>query len=105
VKKAEYVELITMIESFFPGRFKNDEMTGKTWWEILKEYDFDFCKKNLIKYVQVGEWPPTIANLIAGHKDTSRPYADSLAQTLDKPRNIADTIADIERRTGMKVKL
>ena len=103
MKKAEFVELISMIESFFPGRFKNDEMTGKAWWEVLKEYEFEFCKRNLTKYVQVGEWPPTIANLVAGHKDVSRPSSGRLVDNLDNKQTPEQIIADIERRTGKKV--
>lgn len=105
MKKPEMIELLTMIENFYPGRFKCDDFTASTWWEVLKEYDFVFCKKNLIKHVQDGEWPPTIANLIKGHRDTSRTYSDQLADNIDRKMTAEEQIADIERRTGMKVKL
>lgn len=103
MKKAEFVELITMIESFYPGRFKNDEVTAKNWWEILKDYEFALCKKNLTKHVQVGEWPPAIANLITGHKDSSRPYDQDLVETIEKVKPYEEIIKEIEQRTGRKV--
>jgi hypothetical protein len=99
------IDLLTTIENFYPGRFKCDDFTASTWWEVLKEYDFDFCKKNLAKHVQVSEWTPTIANLVAGHRDMSRPSSDRLVDNIDRKMTPEQVIADIERRTGMKVKL
>lgn len=103
MKKKEFVELIEMIESFYTARFKNNEVTAVAWWEVLKDYDFELCKKNLIKHVQVSEWPPAISNLIAGHQDTSRVYAGSLVERVETVKPIEEYIEEIEKRTGAKV--
>jgi hypothetical protein len=103
MKKPELIKLLTMIENFYPGRFKCDDFTAETWWEVLKDYDFDFCMKNLQKHVQVGEWPPAIANLLKGHRDMSRTYSDPLMDNIERKMTPEETIADIERRTGRKV--
>jgi hypothetical protein len=54
--------------------------------------------------VQESEWPPAIANLIKGHKDTSRAYNQGLVETIESVKPIEEYIKDIENRTGMKVK-
>lgn len=103
MKKKEFVELISMIESLYPGRFKNDETTASVWWEVLSDHEFDMCRKNLMKHVQESEWPPAIANLTKGHKDSSRVYDQGLVDTIESVRPYEDIIKDIERRTGRKV--
>lgn len=101
--KAEMITLLEQIESFFPGRFTADEKTASVWWEILKDYDFEHCRRNLIKHVQTSEFPPTIANLIAGSKDISRNYSDDLIEKIENVPEIEEIVAEIERRTGRKV--
>lgn len=103
MKKTELVDLLKTIENFYPGRFKSDDFTAQTWWEVLKDYDIELCKKNLMKHVQVGEWPPSIANLIAGHKDTSRTYSGDLIENIDGVKPIEEYIREIEQRTGRRV--
>lgn len=103
MKKAEFVELMTLIDSFYPGRFKNDEHTAKAWWEILKGHEFELCKSNLIKHVETSEWIPSIANLIAEEKDTSRTYSGSVIENINGVKPIEEYIKEIEKRTGWKV--
>lgn len=104
MKKPQFVDLMSQIENLYPGRFKFDENTASIWWEILKDHEFEICRKNLVKHVQVSEWPPAIANLIAGHKDESRTYNQGLGETIESVRPFEEIVKDIEKRTGMKVK-
>lgn len=104
MKKTEMVELLKKIENFFPGRFKSDDYTASTWWKVLKDHDIKMCEKNLEKHVQVSEWPPAIANLIAGTKDNSRTYSQGLVESIENERTYEEIVKDIEKRTGMKVK-
>lgn len=103
MKKTELVDLLKMIENLYPGRFKCDDFTAQTWWEVLKDHDFEFCRKNLMKHTQVGEWPPAIANLIQGHKDSSRTYNQGLVETIETVKPFEEYIKEIEQRTGRKV--
>lgn len=103
MKKPELVDLLTKIENLYPGRFKCDDFTAKTWWEVLKDYPIGLCEKNLVKHVKTGEWPPSIANLISGHKDESRVYNQNLVDAIENTRTYEEIVADIEKRTGRKV--
>lgn len=103
MNKSEFIELTSLIESYYPGRFRNDERIAKTWWAVLKDHEFTTCQRNLKKHVTVSEFPPTIANLIAGAQDSSRVYAQDLADATQIGPSTEEFIEDLERRTGKRV--
>jgi hypothetical protein len=102
MKQEQLITLMDMITNYYE-RFTVTEDRFSAWWEILKDYEFELCKKNLIRHASDSAFVPTIADLIKGHRDTSRTYADRLVDNIDKPKDIEEIFADIERRTGMKV--
>lgn len=103
MNKPQYIELVSLIESYYPGRFKHDEQTAQNWWRILRDHEFKTCERNLMKHVQKSEFVPTIANLIAGAQDETRAYAQDLETAINSTPSIDDFVKDLERRTGKRV--
>lgn len=99
----QLAELMGMVNDYY-DRFQVTEAKFSAWWEILKDHEFEFCKKNLVKHAGASAFVPTIADLLKGYRDMSRPYSDRLVDNIDnRPQDIEEVFKDIERRTGMKV--
>lgn len=65
------MELITDIESFYPGRFDADAI-AKPWWKVLKHYDYNRADRELQEHVKTERFPPTISDLIEAQEQTKK---------------------------------
>lgn len=81
MNKNEVIELIKLIDVYFPGRVKTEDPKRliEAWTIALEGQDFEKVKQNLIEYVRTSHFPPTIADLIAANK----PVVVSASDTMD----------------------
>lgn len=96
------VELMELITTYFE-RFQVSEQKFNAWYEILKDHEFESCRKNLIKHVKESSFVPTIADITKGSKDVSRNYSGQLVDNINKVKPYEEIVKEIEERTGRKV--
>jgi hypothetical protein len=92
--KAQFTEIMTTIESLYPGRFDVSKV-AKPWWLKLKDYDFARTMHALHLYVEKGQFPPTISDLI--QEQASRKRAESNQTVGQVLTHIQKSEADIKR--------
>jgi hypothetical protein len=94
MQKNELITILTTIESFYPGRFDATKVMS-VWWEKMQDYDFARTMHALHLYVEKGQFPPTISDLI--QEQASRKRAESNQTVGQVLTHIQKSEADIKR--------
>lgn len=79
--KAQFSEIMTTIESLYPGRFDISKV-AKAWWISLKDYDFARTMHALHRYVEHGTFPPTISDLVQEQASRRRAESNQTVQSV-----------------------
>lgn len=63
----EWLSAVAVLKSVYTtANFLPDEMVVKTWYELLKDLDFNQVTATVNKYVMINKFPPTIADIREG---------------------------------------
>jgi hypothetical protein len=63
ISKNETYELLTLISEFY-DRFEITQSRIDAWHLVLKGFEFEKIKENLLRYCRENKYPPKVADLI-----------------------------------------
>lgn len=91
MKKSEIVELLKYISGAY-SRFTVNENTPVTWYDMMKEQDFEKTMVLLKKHISESKFEPTISDLLI-----------NMGTNYTNQREYVKTEADIAREERMKL--
>lgn len=64
MKQVEFANIMAAMNAAYPHeKITCDSKKVKLWWNHLKDMDYKAVSKNLNQYIDVNEYPPSIADL------------------------------------------
>jgi hypothetical protein len=84
MNKKEVVEVLKMVEAYFPGKLKVDDPNAMVaaWHRILKGYEFNNVMANLDTYAANNKFVPTVADLVKPPRAEVDRYVPSAEETI-----------------------
>lgn len=108
--KGETKDLLTMVRTYYGGKFKVDDpqSTFNAWYIILAECDFETIKANFLAYVKTNKFPPSVSDLLAIEPAKDRAIPNGLETVAmfkrreDAERVLADPVVIEEEKAKMR---
>lgn len=75
MKKAELLDIVTVIVMAYPDRFREEHIPGMVtaWYAFFKDDDAKAVKLAVMRHISGSKWPPSIAEIRAGIVDIFHP--------------------------------
>lgn len=97
MNKNQVIDVLETISNVYQNKFKmeNPKKVIEAWFNVLKDYEFDFVMDNLSQYIKSNHFPPSIADLVKEpeKRDRAIPSIDETREMLRKQKESEEWVA------------
>lgn len=84
MNRSEVITLLETIEAYYPHiKVENPKLRLEAFERALKSYDAETIHQNLLAYIELNTFPPTVSNLIRKQKGRAIPNFEETQAMLD----------------------